>query len=136
MPTGNPSENIPPCDYDAIIVGAGIIGCCTAFELAKKGYRTLNVDKLASAGAGSTANSCAVIRVHYSTLDGTALAYESYHYWDAWQDYLGILDPRGTAEFYQRGILVFKSGPNDGLKSVCGHLEALGIPYELSLIHI
>jgi len=27
--------------YDAIVIGAGIIGCCTAFELAKRGFRTL-----------------------------------------------------------------------------------------------
>jgi glycine/D-amino acid oxidase-like deaminating enzyme len=26
--------------YDAIIIGAGIIGCCVAFELAKQGYHT------------------------------------------------------------------------------------------------
>ena len=57
-------------NYDAIVIGAGIIGCCVAFELAKKGYKTLNVDKLPEAGSGSTSNSCAVIRLHYSTPDG------------------------------------------------------------------
>ncbi len=50
--------------YDAIIVGAGIIGACTAYELSKKGYRTLNIDKLPAAGYGSTGNSCAIIRTH------------------------------------------------------------------------
>ena len=40
--------------YDAIIVGAGVIGSAIAFELAKKGWRTLNVDKLPAAGYGST----------------------------------------------------------------------------------
>ena len=64
--------------YDAVIIGAGIIGASIAFELSKKGYRTLNVDKLGVAGAGSTINTCAVIRTHYSTIDGTAIAYESY----------------------------------------------------------
>ena len=37
---------------DAIIIGAGIIGCATAFELAKKGYKTVNIDKLPAAGFG------------------------------------------------------------------------------------
>jgi sarcosine oxidase subunit beta len=32
--------------YDAIVIGAGIIGACTGFELAKKGLKVLNVDKL------------------------------------------------------------------------------------------
>ena len=38
--------------YDAIIIGAGVIGAPIAFELAKMGYKTLSVDKLADAGEG------------------------------------------------------------------------------------
>ncbi len=69
-------------DYDVIIIGAGVIGCCLALELAKKGYHTLNVDKEPAAGYGSTSASCAVIRTHYSTFDGTALAFEGFHCWN------------------------------------------------------
>ena len=36
--------------YDIIIIGAGIIGAATAYELSKKGYRTINVDMLPAAG--------------------------------------------------------------------------------------
>jgi len=36
--------------YDAIIIGAGIIGSCMAFEMAKKGWKTLNVERLPAAG--------------------------------------------------------------------------------------
>ena len=43
-------------NYDAIIIGSGIIGCSIAFELGKLGWNTLNVDKLSAAGNGSTAN--------------------------------------------------------------------------------
>ncbi len=32
--------------YDAIIIGAGVIGAPIAYEMAKMGYKTLNVDKL------------------------------------------------------------------------------------------
>jgi len=64
--------------YDGIIIGAGISGAAIAYELSKKGYRTLNVDRLAAAGYGSTSNTCAIIRTHYSTLEGTAIAYDSY----------------------------------------------------------
>ena len=63
--------------FDILIIGAGIIGCCIAFELSKKGYRTLNVDFQPAAGAGSTSNSCGNVRFYYSTRDGVALAYES-----------------------------------------------------------
>ena len=57
---------------DAIIVGAGVIGSSVAFELAKRGYKTLNIDKLPTSGYGSTSNSCAIVRAHYSTWDGVA----------------------------------------------------------------
>jgi len=43
--------------YDAIIIGAGIIGACVGFELAKRGQRVLNIDKLSGAGSGSSAPS-------------------------------------------------------------------------------
>ena len=60
------------------------------YELAKRGWRTLNLDKLPAAGYGSTGASCAIIRTHYSTLDGAALAYESYFAWDDWAGYLAV----------------------------------------------
>lgn len=94
---------------DAIIIGAGIIGCTTAFELAKKGYKTLNIDKLASAGYGSTSNSCAIIRAHYSTFDGVALAYENFFYWANWADYLETTDERGLARFVNCGTILLKT---------------------------
>ena len=116
--------------YDAIIIGAGIIGACTAFELAKRGWRTLNVDRLPAAGYGSTGSSCAIIRTHYSTLDGSALAYEGFFYWDDWANYLGAPDERGLAVFHKTGCLVMKTAANGHLKSVCANQDALGIPWE------
>jgi sarcosine oxidase subunit beta len=79
---------------------------------------------------GSTANTCAVIRVHYSTLEGTAVAYESYQYWNDWANYLRVEDPNGFAKFIQQGVLVFKSQANDYLKKVKSKLDELGIGYE------
>ena len=115
---------------DAIIIGAGIIGCSIAYELAKKGWKTVNLDALPAAGYGSTSNSCAVIRVHYSTLEGTAVAYESYKYWDDWAGHLAVEDPNGLAEFHKTGVLVFKSRANDNLARVKAMLDQLSIGYE------
>lgn len=116
--------------YDVVIVGAGIIGACIAFEMAKKGYKTLNIDKLPSAGYGSTSNSCGVIRVHYSTFDGTALAYEGLYYWLNWEKYLGFQDEKGLAPFHKTGCLVFKTDLNKNLETITGHLKDFGIEYE------
>jgi sarcosine oxidase subunit beta len=115
--------------YDAIIIGAGIIGASIAFELAKKGYKTINVDKLAAAGAGSTINTCAVIRTHYSTLEGTAMAYESYLHWKNWVDYLQAEDERGYAQLNETGLLILLNEERD-MSIHLDHHRKLGIPFE------
>jgi len=116
--------------YDAIIIGAGIIGTSTALELARKGYRTLNVDKLSAAGAGSTANTCAIIRTHYSTLDGTAIAYESYLRWKKWPEYLRAEDERGYAKFHETGLVILHGEGHDMTTHIDNHRK-LGIPIEV-----
>ncbi len=116
--------------YDAVVIGAGIIGACVAYELAKRGWRTLNVDKLPAAGYGSTSNSCAIIRTHYSTYDGCALAYEGYFYWKDWPGYVAVEDERGLAKYHNTGCLVMKTEFNDFLRPICRNMDALGIPWE------
>lgn len=116
--------------YDAIIIGAGIIGAALGLELARKGWKTLNVDMLPAAGYGSTSGSCAIIRTHYSTLEGTAFAYDGFFYWKHWRDYLGVDDERGLAEFRQTGCMVMKTDANKALAGVKAHQDALCIPYE------
>ncbi|MEJ2097601.1 MAG: FAD-dependent oxidoreductase [Deltaproteobacteria bacterium] len=116
--------------YDAIIIGTGVIGCPIAYELAKLGYKTLNVDKLTDAGQGSTAASCAIVRAHYSTEDGVAMAYEGFKYWLDWENYLGnIQDEKGLARYMNTGSLLIKSQGHDWRK-VKKHYDAVGVAYE------
>ena len=49
-------------EFDAVVIGAGVIGCSVALELARKGLRTVAVDKLADAGAGSSGASELLLR--------------------------------------------------------------------------
>jgi len=116
-------------EYDVIIIGAGIIGAAIGLEMARAGKKTLNIDKLPAAGYGSTSNSCAIIRTHYSTLQGTALAWESLFYWKQWADYLGTPDELGLARFKQTGVLIFKSNDSE-FDTWRRHHDALSIPYE------
>ena len=115
--------------FDSIVIGAGIIGAAITLELTRRGHRTLCVDKLPAAGYGSTSNSCAIIRTHYSTLDGTALAWESYHHWKNWGDYLGFEDERGLARFIESGMVVVRSEAAMYRQHLTFHDE-LGIAYE------
>ncbi len=118
-------------EYDAIIVGAGVIGSAIGFELSKKGFKTLNIDKNPMSGYGPTAASCAIIRVHYSTFDGCAIAYEGYHYWKNWANYLQHIDEKGLAKFIECGCMIYRTEENNYLKKIIDRASELKIPYEL-----
>jgi sarcosine oxidase subunit beta len=116
--------------YDAIIIGAGIIGANLGFEMSKAGFRTLNIDKLPAAGYGSTANSCAIVRCHYSTWPGVAMSYEGFHFWKDWAEYLEVEDERGLAGFVQCGAVYV--GDNERYeKKVLPLFDEIGIEYEV-----
>jgi sarcosine oxidase subunit beta len=117
-------------EYDAVIIGAGIIGANLGFEMSKAGYRTLNIDKLPAAGYGSTANSCAIVRTHYSTWSGVAMAYEGFHFWKDWANYLEVEDERGVAGFVQCGG-VFVGDDERYTKKVLPLFDEIGIEYEV-----
>ena len=116
--------------YDVIIIGAGVIGAAVSFELSKKGFKTLNIDRNSTSGYGSTSASCAIIRVHYSTFDGCALAYEGYHYWKKWEEYLEFKDEKGLAKFIECGCMIYQTKENDYLKNVINRAQELEIPFE------
>src|ERR687886_1149031 len=91
---------------DAVIIGAGVIGAAIAYELAQKGYKTLNIDKLPASGYRPTSASCAIVRAHYSSRDGVAMAYEGFFYWKDWADYLEAPDERGLARYMNCGTIL------------------------------
>lgn len=121
----------PERSYDAIIVGAGIIGCSIALGLSRKGYRTLNVDQLPAAGYGSTSSSAAIIRPYYSTVDGTALAYEGHFYWKDWSGFLGTPTSGPLATYVECGCLVLMPPGSDRLAATRHTLDAVGVPFDI-----
>jgi len=116
--------------YDAVIIGAGVIGAAIGHELAGRGWRTLNIDKGASAGAGSTSNSCAIVRFTYSTAVGIALSWEGLHYWTDWPGYIGADDELGLIEYHKCGMLTLTVEGEDHASKVITLWEQLGIPFE------
>ena len=116
---------------DAIIVGAGVIGSAVAFELAKRGYKTLNIDKLPTSGYGSTSNSCAIVRAHYSTWDGVAMAYEGFFYWDDWDNYIGVKDERGLIKYMKTGSIMFKLQGEDHSRKSLKFFKEIGVEHEI-----
>lgn len=115
---------------DVIIIGTGVIGAAVAFEMSKQGLKTLSIDRNSVIGQGSTAGSCAIIRMHYSTYDGTAFAWEGYHYWRDWEAYLGLPASEELAQFKQCGCLVMKTPDNDFMAKHLEMSHRLNIPVE------
>ncbi len=113
-----------------IIIGAGVIGCAVALELSRRGYQTLNIDKNAGAGAGSTSSSCAIVRFSYSTLESVKLSYEGHFYWKNWRDYLGLEADRPVANFIACGALVMKTHEDDRA-DLEQFYRQLDIPFEI-----
>ena len=117
--------------WDAVIIGGGIIGCAIAYELAKGGRNVVCVEKNPVAGSGSTCNSCAIIRTHYSTLSGAALAKANYPFWEDWPGYLGSPDDEVLATYRELGCCYtcFESnGYGAKLEEIANELD---IPYEV-----
>ena len=116
--------------FDAVVIGAGVIGAAIGLELARKGLKTLNVDMAPAAGYGSTSASCAIIRTYYSTVPGSLFSYEGYFYWKNWAEYLGAEDERGFAEFRECGSLVTKTEGNGYLEKIKSIMDEIGVSYE------
>ena len=59
--------------YDAILIGGGIMGCTSAYQLAQRGLRVAIVEK-SIVGEGPTGRSSAILRCHYSNELTTRMA--------------------------------------------------------------
>jgi sarcosine oxidase subunit beta len=118
-----------PQTPDAIIIGAGIIGCATALSLSRRGYKTLNIDQGPQPGYGSTSYSAAIIRPYYSTLEGTSLALAGHHVWANWTEYLRHT-PDEALDYVQCGCLVLEAAENHRLAKTRAILAQADVPYD------
>ncbi len=73
---------------DAVVIGAGVMGCSIAFHLAKAGLKVQVIDKKGIAG-GMSARSGALIRMHYMDEHQVKLAATSLRYFQNWGDTIG-----------------------------------------------
>ena len=120
--------------YDVVIVGAGVIGASCSLQLARKGFRTLNVDKGPAAGSGSTSYSSGNLRSMYTALTSTMFADEGYHFWQDWQGQLGLSadgDGHGLAAYRPTGGGIMHTDASSAFLEGCyANHDQLGIPYE------
>ena len=126
-----PAASSETSTFDAVIIGAGVIGGAVGYELGRRGWRTLNIDKQPTAGAGSTSNSCAIVRFSYSTVEGVALSWEGLHYWLDWPNYLEAADELGLIEYHRCGMLSLMTADGGQPAKVIPIWDQMDIPYEI-----
>lgn len=91
---------------DIIIVGGGVIGCSTAYNLARLGAGKVILLERGAICSGGTAKSCAIVRTHYSIETNLNHAVESLKIFSNFGEIIG-----GDAGWNRTGYLIL--GPEE-----------------------
>lgn len=75
--------------FDAIVIGAGILGASTAYHLARGGAKRVLVLEKSTIAAGGTGKSAAIVRQHYSNAVLVRMARDSVDMFAAMEQELG-----------------------------------------------
>ena len=110
-------------NFDAIIIGAGVIGISTAFHLAERGLKPVILERR-EIGAGATGKSSGLVRMHYDLEVESRLAWESFQYFNNWRERIG-----GECGFIRTGFLHIESARHESqLRKNVGMHQRIGIP--------
>lgn len=110
---------------DVIVLGGGVMGCATAYHLAKRGRRVALLEQFAIGHAlGSSHGPSRIIRLAYDSLDYVRLAQASYTLWHA------LEDECGEQLMLQTGGLDFGAPDALGLAGIGTTYQAAGVPFE------
>ena len=108
------------------MVGAGVVGCSTAFHLARAGAKVRVFDKTGIC-AGMSARSGALVRMHYTFEPEAKLAWKSHHYFSNWSELVG-----GQCGFVETGFAVVVDERNAArLRANVAMLQRVGIDTEI-----
>jgi sarcosine oxidase, subunit beta len=114
---------------DVVIVGAGILGSAIAFELCRDGRSVTVLDQGSTAGNGSTMDSSAIIRCHYTMSTSVLAARDCYFDWIDWPAYTEYEDEDGIISYRPTGALVLDPA-DENLDRIAERLTAAGIVAE------
>ena len=123
------SANTTAQHFDAIVIGAGIVGSGVALELTRSGKQVAFIDRNSGAGQGSTSASSAIVRFQYSTWEGVVTSWEAKFGWQRWSEHLGAVDPQGMARYTATGVFTWDFPGFDSTR-VMELFDKIGIPYE------
>jgi sarcosine oxidase subunit beta len=122
---------------DIVVIGGGVIGSSTAYNLARHGARNVVLLERKEVCSGGTAKSCAICRTHYSIAANRLHAVESLKIFENFSEVVG-----GAAGFHRTGyIIVGPEAHREPMLEVFRAQNALGIdtavltPAEVQRIH-
>jgi len=112
--------------YDAIVIGAGVMGASIAYNLSQRGLKVLILERQ-SIAVGATGASSGLVRMHYDIEVDSALAWESFHFFKNWRDRIG-----GECGFTRTGFLqIVTPDKNEQLRGNVEMQKRLGILTEV-----
>lgn len=113
-------------NFDAIIIGAGVIGTSVAFHLAKRGMKPVILERK-QMGFGATGSSSGLVRMHYDLEVESRLAWQSFQYFRNWGECVG-----GECGFRRTGFLHIEPANHiDKLRANVEMHKRIGIPSEV-----
>lgn len=115
--------------YDAVVVGAGVLGLSTAYHIKKlcPNDKILVVDKLGAAGQGNTAKSAGMLRSFFYSPTNFALADASIDFCEHLQENLGV-----KLKIKWTGYLWLLSGEDyERLEPTLKKLGGIGLQYKV-----
>jgi sarcosine oxidase subunit beta len=109
--------------YDAIVIGAGVMGASIAFHLAERGLKVAILERKVTA-SGATGHSSGLVRMHYDLAAESELTFKSYQlYFSQWKERVG-----GECGFNNTGFIQINSREEeDKLRGNVANQQRLGI---------
>jgi sarcosine oxidase len=123
---GNAGIRVTIKSYDAVVVGAGVFGCWTAWYLAQRKQRVLLVDAYGPANSrASSGGESRIIRMGYG-------ADELYTRWSQrsltqWRE---VLETVGAPLFHATGVLWLAGEGDQRIQQTRTTLKLCGVPFE------
>ncbi|MCZ6557190.1 MAG: FAD-dependent oxidoreductase [SAR324 cluster bacterium] len=116
--------------YDAVVVGAGVMGAMAAMQLASGGMeRVLVVEKGPGVGFGSTGKSNAIFRQTYSHFETCLMAHESLRIMLNWADFMELKAPR--AAYRDVGVVFLLPKEDPVVERIMNMHKAVGVKSQL-----